>query len=68
MKAPLNQIINLEIRGPDSELSAYVRYLTQRCAMLNNRTKGLLTDIGTGKLLFRPSKQFAHLGKPPRRS
>ncbi|MBE3586110.1 MAG: manganese catalase family protein [Thermoanaerobacter sp.] len=59
MKTPLNQIINLEIRGPDSELSAAVRYLTQRYAMLNNRTKGLLTDIGTCKLLFRPGKQFA---------
>jgi len=36
--------------GPDSELSAGVRYLTQRYSMPTNRGKGLLTDIGTEEL------------------
>ncbi len=36
--------------GPDSELSAAVRYLTQRYTMPTNKAKGLLTDIGTEEL------------------
>ncbi len=36
--------------GPDSELSAAVRYLTQRYSMPTSKTKGLLTDIGTEEL------------------
>ena len=36
--------------GPDSELSAGIRYLTQRYTMPTPRTKGLLTDIGTEEL------------------
>lgn len=36
--------------GPDSELSAGVRYLTQRYSMPTAKTKGLLTDIGTEEL------------------
>lgn len=36
--------------GPDSELSAGVRYLTQRYSMPTNMAKGLLTDIGTEEL------------------
>lgn len=36
--------------GPDSELSAGVRYLTQRYSMPTPLTKGLLTDIGTEEL------------------
>jgi spore coat protein JC len=36
--------------GPDSELSAGVRYLTQRYTMPTDKAKGLLTDIGTEEL------------------
>lgn len=36
--------------GPDSELSAAVRYLNQRYSMPTERTKALLTDIGTEEL------------------
>ncbi len=36
--------------GPDSELSAAVRYLTQRYTMPTNKAKGLLTDIGTEEM------------------
>ena len=36
--------------GPDGELGAAIRYLNQRYAMPTNKTKGLLTDIGTEEL------------------
>ncbi|MDH7577290.1 MAG: manganese catalase family protein [Bacillota bacterium] len=36
--------------GPNGELSAAVRYLTQRYTMPTNRAKGVLTDIGTEEL------------------
>jgi spore coat protein JC len=36
--------------GPDSELSASLRYLSQRYTMPTGKTKGLLTDIGTEEL------------------
>ncbi len=36
--------------GPDGELSASLRYLNQRYTMPTNKTKGLLTDIGTEEL------------------
>ncbi len=36
--------------GPDGELSAAIRYLTQRFTMPTNRAKGLFTDIGTEEM------------------
>lgn len=33
--------------GPDGELAAALRYLSQRYAMPYAEVKGLLTDIGT---------------------
>ena len=36
--------------GPDGELSAALRYLNQRYTMPTDKTKGLLTDIGTEEL------------------
>ena len=36
--------------GPDGELAASMRYLSQRYSMSNNRVAGLLTDIGTEEL------------------
>ena len=36
--------------GPDGELSAALRYLTQRYAMPTGKTKALLTDIGTEEM------------------
>ena len=36
--------------GPDGELSASLRYLTQRYKMPTGKTKGLLNDIGTEEL------------------
>ncbi|MBU5438555.1 manganese catalase family protein [Tissierella sp. MSJ-40] len=36
--------------GPDGELSAGIRYLTQRWTMPTNQAKAVLTDIGTEEL------------------
>lgn len=44
------QIILTQYGGPDGELGASLRYLSQRFAMPYNELKGLLTDIGTEEL------------------
>ena len=36
--------------GPDGELAASLRYLSQRFSMPTNETKGILNDIGTEEL------------------
>ena len=41
------QIIISQYGGPDGELGASLRYLSQRFAMPFDELKGLLTDIGT---------------------
>ncbi|MBR0535654.1 MAG: manganese catalase family protein, partial [Clostridia bacterium] len=43
----LAQIIISQYGGPDGELGASLRYLSQRFAMPYSELKGLLTDIGT---------------------
>lgn len=42
--------IFLHSAGPDGELGASLRYLSQRFAMPWNELQGLLTDIGTEEL------------------
>lgn len=44
------QIIISQYGGPDGELAASLRYLSQRFAMPYPELKGLLTDIGTEEL------------------
>ena len=44
------QIICAQIGGPDGELGASLRYLSQRYAMPTDEIRGLLTDIGTEEL------------------
>lgn len=44
------KIIATQFGGPDGELGASQRYLSQRYAMKNDKVKGLLTDIGTEEL------------------
>lgn len=41
------QVIITQYGGPDGELGASLRYLSQRYAMPYAELKGLLTDIGT---------------------
>jgi len=48
--AKLAQIIASQYGGPDGELGASLRYLSQRFAMPYPELKGLLTDIGTEEL------------------
>ena len=44
------QIIISQFGGPDGELGASMRYLTQRYSMPFDEVKGMLTDIGTEEL------------------
>ena len=45
--AKIAQIIMSQYGGPDGELGASLRYLSQRFSMPYPELKGLLTDIGT---------------------
>lgn len=47
------KIIASQYGGPDGELSASIRYLTQRFSMPYDELKALLTDIGTEELAHR---------------
>ena len=40
------QVIISQFGGPDGELAASMRYLSQRYTMPDNRVQGVLTDIG----------------------
>ena len=44
------QVIMTQFGGPDGELGASLRYLSQRYSMPYDELKGLLTDIGTEEL------------------
>ena len=44
------KLLVTQFGGPDGELSANVRYLSQRFAMPDEKGKALLTDIGTEEL------------------
>lgn len=44
------QVIMSQYGGPDGEMSASLRYLSQRYSMTDRRVSGLLTDIGTEEL------------------
>ena len=46
----LAQIILSQYGGPDGELGASLRYLSQRYSMPYPELKGLLTDIGTAQI------------------
>ncbi len=47
----LASIIISQYGGPDGELGASLRYLSQRYSMPNAKLKALLTDIGTEELV-----------------
>ncbi len=44
------QIIVSQLGGPDGEIGASLRYLTQRFAMPYGKVVGILTDVGTEEL------------------
>ena len=45
--AKLAQIIISQYGGPDGEMGASMRYLSQRFAAPNRTTMGILNDVGT---------------------
>ena len=47
----LAKIIITQYGGPDGEMSASLRYLSQRYSMPYSELKGILTDIGTEELV-----------------
>lgn len=48
--ASLAKVIITQFGGPDGELGASLRYLSQRYSMPFDKVKGVLTDIGTEEL------------------
>ena len=48
--AEIAKVIITQYGGPDGELSASMRYLSQRYTMPYREVAGLLTDIGTEEL------------------
>ena len=48
--AQIAQIIMSQYGGPDGEMGASMRYLSQRYTMPNRQAMGMLTDIGTEEL------------------
>ena len=48
------KIIITQLGGPDGELGASLRYLSQRYSMPYPELKGLLTDIGTEEASWPP--------------
>ncbi|MDF2473438.1 MAG: Mn-containing catalase [Anaerocolumna sp.] len=48
--AKMAKFIITQFGGPDGELAASMRYLSQRYTMPYNEVKGILTDIGTEEL------------------
>lgn len=56
----LAQLIIAQYGGPNGELGASLRYLSQRYSMPDEVTKGLLTDIG---LSFSILHLYTNIGK-----
>ena len=48
--AKIAQIIMSQYGGPDGEMGASLRYLSQRYSMPDRRVVGVLTDVGTEEL------------------
>jgi len=48
--AKMAKLLLAQYGGPDSELGAAVRYLTQRFSMPDARVRATLNDIGTEEL------------------
>ena len=58
--ADLAAYIISQYGGPDGELGASMRYLSQRFSMKDDMAKGLLTDIGLSVMILLP---YAKIGK-----
>ena len=60
----LAAVIISQYGGPDGELGASLRYLSQRYSMPYPELKGLLTDIGTEEVSWLPILA-RYLSSPP---
>ena len=58
--AKIAQIIMSQYGGPDGEMGASMRYLSQRYSMPDRRVCGVLTDIGTASGNGRIHRPAAH--------
>lgn len=58
------QVIITQFGGPDGELAASMRYLSQRYTMPYNEITGILTDIGTEapEMFHSGALRFLHAG------
>ena len=56
----LAKFIMSQYGGPDGELAASLRYLSQRFTMPDNVTKGILNDIGLSAMIL---LLYAKIGK-----
>ena len=64
--AKLAQVIMSQYGGPDGEMGASMRYLSQRYATPYREVAGLLTDIGTeASEMFRSGAFFFNHVAPP---
>lgn len=61
--ARMAQLIIAQYGGPDGELGASLRYLSQRYTMPYRNVSGLLTDIGTEELV--PFNYMLHIPADP---
>lgn len=63
----LASIIISQYGGPDGELGASLRYLSQRYSMPFDELKGLLTDIGSeaSEMEFSEASAFFSVSKAP---
>ena len=61
------QVIISQYGGPDGEMGASMRYLSQRFAMTNRIAMGTLTDIGSeaSEMEFSEASAFFSVSKAP---
>ncbi len=65
--AQLAKVILTQFGGPDGELAASQRYLSQRYSMSNRKVAGVLTDIGSeaSEMEFSEASAFFSVSKAP---
>lgn len=63
----LAKVIISQFGGPDGEMGAATRYLSQRFSAPNNDMKGILTDIGSeaSEMEFSEASAFFSVSKAP---
>ena len=61
------KVLMAQYGGPDSELAASMRYLTQRFSMPDNRVRATCNDIGSeaSEMVFSEASAFFSVSKAP---